>query len=184
MKSDEKPRGEGWSSSQLIGKLLLFFLLIFGAAILQTSLFGATRFFRASPDLLLAAVVGIAIYDGEKSAAAAGIAAGWLCEALGGAGSALMPVFYMLAGYIVGYLSRVSLRKNALSWLVVMVSCAGAKAVMSLVYLGITEKHFNFIIALVNQLAPEFFMTLLFSVPILFLSRACARPFHKQIDLD
>lgn len=165
-------------------KIIIFALFVFGCAVIQTSFFGATRFFRAAPDLLLAAVVGIAIYDGERSAAIAGIGAGFLCEALGGAGSWLMPVFYLLVGYVVGILCRIFLRKNFLSWLVLIVSCAGAKAVLGLLYLLASEPHFNFIVALVHTLAPEFFCTVLFSVPVMLLSRACARPFHKQIELD
>lgn len=183
MEFKERPH-EPFFSTQTFGKILVFSLLVVGAAVLQTSFFGAAGFFPAAPDLLLSVIVGIAIYDGERSAAVAGIGAGFLCEALGGAGTALMPVFYLLTGYTVGIFSRIFLRKNFLSWIVVIIAAASVKTVIGLVYLLATEKHFNFIVALIHQLAPEFLMTVLFSLPILLLSRACARPFHKQIELD
>lgn len=183
MEFKDRPR-EPFFSTQNLLKILIFTLLIFFSAVIQTSFFGATRFFSASPDLLLAAVIGIAIYDSERSAAAAGIGAGFLCEALGGAGTFFLPVLYLLIGYVIGIFSRVFLRRNFVSWIVVILACAGIKAVVGLLYLVCTTEHFNFIVAVVHSLAPEFILTVLFSIPMMFLTRVCARPFHKQSELE
>lgn len=183
MEFKEQPK-EPFFSSQTIGKIILFFLLIFGSAVVQTSFFGAARFFPATPDLLMAAVIGIAVYDGERSAAVAGIAAGVLAETLGGSGIMLLPVFYLLVGYVYGIVSRIFLKKNFLSWLVYMLIAANVRLVYSFAYLMITEADLNLFTALTNILIPEFFMTMIFSIPIFFFSRICARPFHKRIDMD
>lgn len=167
-----------------MGRIILFFILIFGSAVIQTSFFMAAGVFPASPDLLLAAVIGIAIYDGERSAAAAGVAAGFLAEALGGDGVMLLPVFYLLIGYIFGIVSRFFLKKNFLSWLVYMLIAANVRLGYSFSYLMITEPDLNLFLAFKNILIPEFIMTVLFSIPIYFFSRICARPFHKKIDMD
>ena len=65
-------------SSKTLGKCLLFFLLLFLVSSAQVSFFSAAAFFPATPDILLAAVVGLAVADGERTGAVSGIAAGVL----------------------------------------------------------------------------------------------------------
>lgn len=183
MEFKEKSK-EPFFSSQTLGKIILFFVLIFSCAVVQTSFFGAAGIFPATPDLLLAAVIGIAVFDGDKSAAVAGIAAGVLGDALGGNGITFLPVLYLFAGYTYGILSRVFLKKNFLSWMVYMLIAAFGRGVFSFAHLMISEPSLNLFSAFTHILIPEYFMTVAFSVPLFFFSRICARPFHKQMDLD
>ena len=95
----KKQTGHFFSSVTLL-KILIFSALIFVMATLQSSFFSATGFFPATPDLLLATVIGLGVYDGEKSGAVAGVGAGVLAEAFGAGGDImLLPVFYMLVGF-------------------------------------------------------------------------------------
>lgn len=171
-------------SSKTIGRCLVFFVLLFLSAACQASFFSATTFFPATPDLLLAAVIGLGIYDGERTGAISGIAAGVLAEALGGVGIMLMPIFYMVAGYTFGIVTRFFLNRNFLSWLVYMLIAAFARGVWSLLYLAATETGFNFVTVFSRIIIPEFVMTFVFSLPMYFICRLCARPFHRKSEME
>lgn len=183
MEFKEQPR-EPFFSPQNFGKILLFSALVFGCAVIQSSLFPALTLLPATPDLLLAAVMGLAVYDGERSGAVAGIGAGVLTEALSPSGIMLLPVVYMLIGYVFGIVTRIFLNKNFLSWVVYMVIACGIRSMITLTHLVINEAGLNVLTAADRILIPEYLMTLIFSVPVWLLARACARPFHKQMDMD
>jgi cell shape-determining protein MreD len=105
-------------------------------------------------------------------------------EALGGTGIMLMPVLYMLAGYVFGIVTRFFLNRNFLSWIVYMLIAALARAVWSLLHLAATETGFNFVSVFSRIITPEFLMTVLFSLPMYFICRLCARPFHRKSELE
>lgn len=172
-------------SSQTIGKILIFSLFVFICATLQSSFFDATGLFPASPDLILAAVIGLGVYDGERSGAIAGVCAGVLAEAFGAGGFImLLPVFYMLVGFGFGVVSRIFLNKNFLSWTVYMLIAATLRGMLSLVHTVLSESDINLFLIFRDIIIPEFVMTVIFSLPIFFIARLCARPFHKKIEMD
>ena len=183
MEIKDQPK-EPLLSSKTVGRCLLFGALLFLTAACQVSFFSATAVFPATPDLLLAAVMGLAVCDGERTGAVAGIAAGVFAEALGGMGIMLMPVFYMLAGYVFGIVTRFFLNRNFLSWIVYMLIAGLSRAVWSLLHLAATETGFNFVTVFSKIVTPEFLMTVLFSLPMYFICRLCVRPFRRKIELE
>ena len=79
-------------------------ILVFSS--LQVSLFGKMRPFGAVPDVMLCLVLGIAFFKGEYAGAITGISAGFVIEAIGSRGISLLPVIYMIYGYVVGHYAR------------------------------------------------------------------------------
>lgn len=57
-------------------KLALFAVLVFIIGALQVSLFSKVRLFSATPDILLAFVLGLGVFDGERTGAVIGVWAG------------------------------------------------------------------------------------------------------------
>ena len=172
-------------SSHTIGRILLFSLFIFLSGSLQSSLFAALSFFLATPDLVLIAVIGLAVYDGERSGAIAGICAGAFVEALGGGAHILfMPLFYMLCGYFFGVVSRVFLNRNFISWLLYIIIAASLRGALSLIHGVFTETDINIYLIFTEIIIPEYFLTLICSVPMYFLVRATVRPFHKKMEME
>ncbi len=184
MEFKEQKRHDFFSSYN-IGKILLFSLLIFFSGVLQSSLFPALSMFPASPDLVLISVIGLAVYDGERSGAAAGIGGGILVEALGGGAHILfLPLFYMLCGYIFGIVSRVFLNRNFISWLLYILIGTALRSALSLLHSMFTEIDINVYLIFTEIIIPEYFITLACSVPMFFLVRAASRPFHKKIEME
>ncbi len=167
-------------SSKFFGKVVIFSLLIFITASAQTSFFGAFGVFPATPDLLLSAVSGIALFDGERSGAICGIAAGFLADVLGGTAITLLPLFYMLVGYVCGIMALRFLKRNFLSWCVYTLIFCASRAVLTLFYTAATEVGFSFLTLFGETVIPEFYMTFVFALPTYFICRLCASPFHEK----
>lgn len=175
----------GLFSAQTIGRILLFGLLVFLSGVLQSSLFASLSFMPASPDLLLLSVIGIAVYDGERSGAISGIAAGVIAEAFGGGAHILLfPLFYMLCGYFFGVVSRIFLNRNFISWMLYVLIAAVLRGGLSLLHSMLTETDINIYPIFADVVIPEYFITLICSVPMYFIVRVTVRPFRKKIEME
>lgn len=170
-------------SSYTMGKILLFSLLVFFSGVLQSSLFAALPL-PALPDLILVSVVGLAVYDGERSGAIAGVCGGVFAEALGGASLLFLPVFYMLCGYVFGLVSRVFLNRNFVSWLLYVLIGSALRSALSLVHEMLLETDVNLYLICTKVVIPEFFITLVCAIPMYFAVRMIVRPFHKKIEME
>lgn len=181
----KEQKKHGFFSSQTMGRILLFSLPIFLSGVLQSSFFAASGLFPATPDLLLISVIGLAIYDGEKSGAIAGVCAGVLAEAFGsGAFMMFFPLFYMLCGYFFGVVSRVFLNRNFVSWLLYMLIGSGLRGLLSMIHSMFSETDVNLFLIFTEIVIPEYFLTLICSVPMYFLIRMTVRPFRKKIEME
>ena len=168
----------------ILRKTLIWGGVLFLLAMLQTGLCArvAAAFpYGATPDLLLAAVVAIAIFDGERTGAVAGIAAGFLAGALGGTGFNLLPLCYMLCAYVCGAWSTMSLSANFASWCVYMPTSAAARALVSLVTVALTYGDYTLTAVANRVLFPEFAATLLVSPVIYFVMRRVATLFNRRL---
>ena len=184
MEFKEQKRQE-FFSSQNIGKILLFTILVFFSGVLQSSLFPALSMLPASPDLVLIAVIGLAVYDGERSGAVAGICGGVVAEAFGGGVHILfLPLFYMLCGYFIGLACRVFLNRNFISWMLYMLIGATLRGALSFIHAIFAESDINIYLIFTEVIITEYFVTLICAVPMYFAVRAVVRPFHKKIEMD
>ena len=172
-------------SSYTAGKVLLFSILIFVCAVLQSSLFSALIFFSSLPDLVLLAVIGIAVYDGEKSGAVSGIFGGVVIEAFGAGGNIMMlPLFYMLCGFFFGIAAHLLFNKNFISWILYCLMGAVLRAALSVIHAVLVEIDVNLLLIFTEIVIPEFLVTVLFA-PIMYLPvKATVRPFHKKIEME
>lgn len=161
-------------SKRTVGMIILDTLLIFTCGVIQTSFFPALSIFRASPDLLLSAVIGLAVWQGEKSGAVSGIGAGIMAMSLGGAGTALLPVFYMLSGYLTGIIAKINFKNNLLSWFIYMTAAAFSRSLFSFLYSLFALRDSNMLVTFANIVIPEFFMTVAFSVINYYLAKLCS----------
>ena len=109
--------------AKIIAYTLCISLLVLFMAVLQVSVFSRFSLFGATPDLMICTVLIIAFFFGQYAGAITGIGAGWLIEAIGGGtGILILPVIYLLCGYLVGYFAK---------------SAAARRYPVYLIYLGI-----------------------------------------------
>ncbi len=100
-----------------IPRLILFGLWALFIFVVQTSVFGAANLFGYHVDLLPAAVAAAALLSSPAEGAVLGVIVGVLYD-IGTVGiDGLMPIFFFAFGYGAGALSRLTLRRNYLSML-------------------------------------------------------------------
>ena len=166
-------------------KTALFAAVIFICAVLETSFFSKVRLFSATPDIMLALVMGLAVFDGERTGAALGIWAGVVADAHGGAGLMFSPLFYMLAGYLAGIAVKTLLGKNFPSWLVLCFAGYFCRALLSLISAALTADaaSLSFSVAMRHIVLPEFASSFPLAMLFYFLTRLLCRPFHKSMEM-
>ncbi len=170
----------------VIRKTTVWGVLLFLLAVVQTGFFARLALifpYGAVPDLMLAAVIAIAIFDSERAGAIAGIAAGVIIGALGGTGLNLLPIVYLLCGYVCGIWSTMSLSANFPSWCVYMLAGGIARGIATLVEIAFSYADYDFFAVLRQTLFPEFTATVLLSPLIYLLVRRVALFFNRRLKI-
>lgn len=165
----------------VIRKILVWGVVLFLCAILQTTVFAPLMPWGAVPDLMLAATTAIAIFDSERAGAVAGIAAGVMIGALGGTGFNALPLVYMLCGYLFGIWSTMSLSANLPSWFVYILTGAAVRAAVTLISVSLSYTAYSLLTVAATVLLPDFAATVLFSLIIYFPLRRIAQLFNRRL---
>jgi hypothetical protein len=131
---------------------------------------------------MLTAVIAIAMLEGEKWGAIAGLFAAFLIESMGGGDLNLLPLLYMPAGYVCGLLTVHNFRDSAaVRALYTAVSSAG-RAVFTLIAVILTVGDLPLTDALTRTVLPEFAANLLFAALPHAAAWLALRPFNKSRD--
>lgn len=168
------------SSRQLfIRRALVFSPLIFLLAIAQCSFFAQLKFMPAVPDLMIGAVVAIAMLDSQRSAAVCGIGAGFVIDAMGAYGLMLSPIFYMLCGAFCGIFAKKVL-PGFLSWTVELALFSVIKAVYTLFNVLYRTGAFSLGHIFLKILLPEMLCTFIVCLPVFFVVKLCMIPIDSK----
>ena len=130
-------------------------LMLFICASFQVSFFGRIRIFGAVPDLMLCCVLCVSYFCGKYRGTVFGIAAGFLIETMGSQGISLLPVVYMLCGYIAGHYSRAILPKRYSFYLLLLGCGLVVRAATTIVYACITYQYIHLPQILLYSVLPE-----------------------------
>lgn len=125
--------------------------------------------FGQNPAFTFAYVTAIGFLLGEKVGGVFGLCAGILLDAIGGVGFSLVPIFYMLAGYLCGYMLKTFLRKNFLSYLIYASVAGLAKIIYTMLRFALRTQSFNIIKIFTGIMIPEFFAFIVCTPIIYFL---------------
>ncbi len=172
-------RGGGSVSWDSIWKGVVCAVLVVLLSLLQTTIFTKFKPFGVVPDLILPLVVAISMTEREKWGAVVGVAAAFVIESLGGSTVTLLPIPYMLSGYVCGILTvhyfRDAVAVRALYTVVTQV----ARVLITAIILVATIGDINIIEMLTHTLIPEFFAGILFAPIPHLLAKLALRPFNK-----
>ena len=164
----------------LISKGLVCGALILLLALLQTTLLARFRPFGAIPDLMLSAVIAIAVLEGEKWGCLIGLLAALVIESMGGGAIQLLPLLYMPVGYFAPIATELYFTDSApVRFMYSAAACLG-RAFLTLMYLALTVADFRLGVFMLHVILPEYASTLLMSVPVHILIRTVLHPFHKS----
>lgn len=162
-------------SAALLRRVAIYGSYLFLLAVFQTSLPFIPLFEGALPNLTLAAVAAIGFFDSERAGGAAGIAAGFLLDALGCVTVSLMPLAGLAAGYICGIIAG-RLLPRALppfSLCLAGVSLMNMFLTLAAGYAAVPDLSPSLLIF--RTLLPELLFTFVFGIPAALLSFLCVK---------
>lgn len=183
-----RERLHGWrlgfsidAESIVKGVVLALLLVVF--SLLQTTLFTRFRPFGAVPDLILPLVTACAMSFRDKWGAVFGVIAAFVIESLGGSTFTILPILYMLTGYIVGLCAVYYFRDSLAVRVLYTVVTSAARAVFTLITLVATVGDVNLITFLTMIVLPEFFANIVFAPLPHIAAKLALKPFtHKRKD--
>ncbi len=161
--------------SKITAYILCFAFLILMMGVLQTSFFGRIKWFGAVPDLILVTVLCISFFSGRYAGAIVGTAGGFFIEAIGGSGISLLPVAWMLLGYLVGHFSHTVWQKKYYFYLFYLLCALFARAVLTVIYACLTYETIHLPTILLCAVLPEMAATAICGLVLYFPIGALCR---------
>lgn len=164
---------------ELVKRIVIYGLLILFLSVAMSSFFANLRHLPATPDLMLGAVLAVAVVDDRRSAAIVALIGGMTVDALGGVGSSFSPLLYLSVLLTVGILSEKMLPRF-LSWLILLLPSLLLRALFTIVGFWIYTGGGTVSGIVSEVLLPEAICTLIFSLPLYFLVTLCVLPFKER----
>lgn len=164
----------------ILYKCALYSVAFFFIGILQVTFFTKINVFNATPDLLLAGVAALCLYEDGKVASVCGIISGFFYCALGGFSIPFYIVFSFLAAYALWIIRENGLPKKHSSFLIMAILAFGAKAFFNIAELTLSAASVNLIETIYSVIVPEFISSMLFSPTSYVLFFALTRIFYKN----
>lgn len=154
-------------------KIILYKCAFYGAAlfiigVLQTTFFTKINVWGATPDLLLAALAALALYEDGRVVSICGIISGVFYCALGGFSIPFYIIFSFLSAYALYIVAENGVPKRHFSFFALAILAFGAKAIFNLADISLAAHSFGVIKATTNIIIPEFVSSMIFS-PISYL---------------
>ncbi len=163
---------------ELVGKFFTCAALLVLFALLETTLFTRIQPLGATPDLMLALTVAVAVTEKEKWGAVFGLAAGFVIESLSSRTTAL-PLLFTVTGYTAGALANEYFRDSAATRMLFTFAAAVARSTLTTVTLtAITDATLP--ATLMHAAVPEFFGTVLFSPIPHIVAKLSLHRFNKS----
>lgn len=160
----------------LIKRVIIYGILVLFTAVAQCSFFSQLDICPATPDLVIGIVLAIALLDSVSSAAAVGVAAGFVTDALGSAGSvAFSAVFYLIVAVLLGALAQKMLPRF-MSWLCLLIPALALRAAYTLLCICVSIRSFVPISVIGAVLVPELIVTAILCMPAYPLVKLCVIP--------
>ena len=155
----------------ILTEAALFLVVI----VLQTTLFARIRVFGAIPDLAYVTLILIAYFCGREVGAVTGIAAGFAVDALGSVGISLLPVLYLLCGYVCGHFTRAVQPKRFTAFLTVLAAAIPVRTVITLIYICINYSTIHMLELTAQILLPEAAATILAALVLYYPVKAVCK---------
>lgn len=134
-------------------------LLLTLLAVMQVSFFPRFPLFGGIPDLMIVAVLCLSYFSGRYMGAIAGIAAGFLIDAIGATGIVILPVCYLFLGYLAGHYTKVLGHSGYASYLVYLGVTLLYRAVITVLLACMSYSSVNLIKILIYAVLPELLYT-------------------------
>lgn len=165
---------------ELIKRVIIYGILILLISSAQCSFFASLKICPATPDLIIGVVLAVSLLDSIKAAAAVGIAAGFVADALGSAGSfAFSALFYLICAVILGS-AACKMLPRFLSFLCLMIPALALRAVYTTLCVCLKIRSIPPLSVLPSLLLPEIIVTAVLCIPLYPIVKLCVIPMRSR----
>ncbi len=164
---------------ELFLRILCYGLLILCLATAETSFFSALSFLPATPDLLLGAVVGVALLDNRRASLIFAMASGLVLDAVGGVGIPLTALIYVVISQVAAFLGEKMLPGFG-SYLVLLIPSLLLREGLGLLEILSVGGTDGLLPVLWRVVWPDLWVTALFVIPMYGMVKLCMLPFRER----
>lgn len=143
-------------------KCFIYSIALFILSVAQVTFFAKINVLGATPDLMLGAVLLIAMKDDQKVASICGIISGFLYCAMGGFVYPFYMMFSFLCGYTLWFVSDRFLGKNYISYLALAILTFTLKAIFNIIEASLFAYTINILNMFSKAILPEFISSMVF----------------------
>lgn len=175
-------KGEGSGIAfdrSVVFKIIVLTLLLVFFSLLQTTFFTRFKILGSVPDLILPMVVAVAISEKEKWAAVFGLISAVVIEALVGSSLVLLPLLYVIVGYVTGLLCIHFFRGSFAVRLAFTVATSLLRSVVTFIVVISTVGGADLGSAMTKAALPELLVNIIFAVIPHFLVYILLRAVNK-----
>ena len=165
-------------------KCVVYGIFLFVLSVAQVTFFAKINILNATPDLLLGAVLVIAMKDDQRVAAICGIIAGFFYCAMGGFVYPFYMMFAFLCGYTLWGVSDRFLGKNYISYLVLAILTFSLKALFNVIETSLFSYTINVLNMFSKAILPEFISSMTFCTLSYLIFNTLARSVNSKSRKD
>ena len=143
-------------------KCSVYSIALFVLSIAQVTFFSKINVLSATPDLMLGAVLLIAMKDDQRVSSICGIVSGFLYCTMGGFVYPFYMMFSFLCGYVLWIISDRFLGKNYVSYLALAVLAFSLKALFNVIEASLFAYTINILNMFTKAIIPEFISSMTF----------------------
>ena len=165
---------------ELIKRIVIYGILILLISSAQCSFFANIKICPATPDLIIGIVLAVSLLDSIKAAAAVGIAAGFVTDALGSAGNlSFSALFYLIGAVILGSIACKMLPRF-LSFLCLLIPSLALKAIYTTLCICLKIRAIPSLAILSSLLLPEIIVSAVLCIPLYPIVKLCVIPMRSR----
>ena len=165
---------------ELLKRVIIYGILILVISSAQCSFFSNLKICPATPDLIIGIVLAVSLLDSTKAAAAVGVSAGFITDALGSAGSfSFSALFYLICAVMLGSVAEKMLPRF-LSFLCLLIPAVAFRAVYTAVCICLKIHSLPPISLLTSLILPEIIVTAILCIPLYPIVKLCVIPMNSR----
>ena len=161
-------------------KCCIYSIALFVLSIAQVTFFSKINVLGATPDLMLGAVLLIAMKDDQRVSSICGIVSGFLYCAMGGFVYPFYMMFSFLCGYVLWIISDRFLGKNYVSYLTLAILAFGLKALFNVIEASLFAYTINVLNMFTKAIIPEFISSMVFCTVSYLIFTALSRLLNSK----
>lgn len=167
-------------SPELIKRIIIYGILVLLITSAQCAFFSQLNICPATPDLVIGMVIAIAMLDSIRSAAVAGIAAGFVADAIGSAGNlSFSALFYLVSALILGTAASKMLPRF-ISFLLLFLPALALRAAYTTICIAVKIRALPSLSVVGSILLPELITTAILCAPMYFIVKLCIIPIKPR----